>query len=100
MGSGGKDDFTEDEVTLTARLGEEWSAGTGEAVLPEPPEAVAMGETSQEASVLPRNTCSAPRKLDRFSLEFPVVWNLAGRRQKDASIEVHGRAEGVHYQAG
>ena len=44
--------------------------------------------------------CSAPRKLDRFSLEFPVVWNLAGRRQKDASIEVHGRAEGVHYQAG
>jgi very-short-patch-repair endonuclease len=70
MGSGGKDDFTEDEVTLTARLGEEWSAGTGEAVLPEPPEAVAMGETSQEASVLPRNTADAVAFLRRKLLDI------------------------------
>ena len=43
--------------------------------------------------------CFTPMKLDPFRLEFPEVWNLAGRRQKDASIEVHGGTEGVHYQA-
>lgn len=55
---------------------------------------------SREAFFAAGAECSAPKKLDRFGLEFPVFWNLAGRRQKDAGIEVHGRAEGVHYQAG
>lgn len=42
---------------------------------------------------IPGFHCSAPKKLDRLGLEFPVFRNLAGRRQKDEIIKVTGAHE-------
>ena len=73
MCSGDKDDLTEDEVTLTDQLGEQWSAGTEARVLPEFPEPARpaeSGETAQEASVLPRNTADAVAFLRRKLLDI------------------------------
>lgn len=43
---------------------------------------------------------SDPLKLDRFWLEFSACDSLPGNgAESDESIEVFGRAEGVHHQA-
>jgi hypothetical protein len=44
--------------------------------------------------------CSAPNKLDHSELEFSAVASLAGRSGRHEGIEVHGRPEGVHPEAG
>ena len=45
--------------------------------------------------------CSDPRFLCHLRLEFSVIDSLAGRRSGiDEGIEVYGRPEGVHHQAG
>lgn len=44
--------------------------------------------------------CSAPRKLDHSELEFSAVTSLAGRSGNDEGIKVHGRPQGVHFEAG
>ena len=45
--------------------------------------------------------CSDPSKLDRLRLEFSatIPW-LGEERNCNEGIEVFGRAEGVHHQAG
>ena len=46
-------------------------------------------------------SCSDPRFLCHLRLEFSVIDSLAGRRSGiDEGIEVYGRPEGVHHQAG
>jgi len=44
--------------------------------------------------------CSETAKLDRFWLEFSAVILSAGGAENDESLEVFGRPEGVHSQAG
>jgi hypothetical protein len=44
--------------------------------------------------------CSETAKLDRFWLEFSVMIPRLGGAESDEGIEVFGRAEGVHTQAG
>jgi hypothetical protein len=50
--------------------------------------------TRLEGSALP------PGNWIVLDWSFPVVWKRAERRQKDASLEVHGRAEGIQFEAG
>ena len=44
--------------------------------------------------------CSEPRKSDRFWLEFSAVIPRLGGAESDEGIEIFGRPEGVHSQAG
>ena len=44
--------------------------------------------------------CSEPRKLDRFWLEFSALIPWLGGAESDEGIEVFGRPEGVHSEAG
>ena len=44
--------------------------------------------------------CSEPRKLDRFWLEFSAVIPRLGGAESDEGIEIFGRPEGVHSEAG
>jgi hypothetical protein len=44
--------------------------------------------------------CSEPLKLDRFWLEFSAVISWLGGAESDEGLEVFGRPEGVHFEAG
>jgi hypothetical protein len=48
----------------------------------------------------PARCCSETAKLDRFWLEFSALIPWLGGAESDEGIEVFGRAEGVHTQAG
>ena len=61
------------------------------------------GSAQQALTATPKQetNCSDPRFLCHLRLEFSVIDSLAGRRSGiDEGIEVYGRPEGVHHQAG
>jgi hypothetical protein len=53
-----------------------------------------------QGNLIRGENCSETAKLDRFWVEFSVVIPRLGGAESDEGLEIFGRAEGVHSQAG